>query len=247
MKLTATTKLMPTNEQRQTLLQTLERANAACQSISAVAWANKTFNRVRLHHLTYYPVREEFGLTAQMAVRVIGKVSDAYKKDKKTKRAFHKHGAVPYDSRILTWDIGNQMVSIWTLDGREPIPFVCGEHQQKLLPFQQGESDLVYRDGTFYLFTTCDVPDDKMIDPADYLGIDLGIKNIAVSSDGTIHSAKHLLNVRHRHRRLRKKLQAKGTKSAKRKLKQLSGKEARFARNVNHGISKQIVKSAKDT
>jgi IS605 OrfB family transposase len=247
MKLIATTKLLPTSEQRQRLLQTLEQANAACQSISDVAWANKAFNRVRLHHLTYYPVREQFELTAQLVVRCIGKVSDAYKLDKKTRRVFHQHGAVPYDDRILTWYIGKQTVSIWTLDGREKIAFVCGERQKALLPHQQGESDLVYRNGAFYLFATCDVPDGEPIDPEDFLGVDMGVKHIAVDSDGTTHSAKHLLNVRHRHRRLRKKLQRKGTKSAKRRLKHLSGKEARFARDVNHCISKRLVNTAKDT
>ncbi len=247
MKLTSTVKLLPTDEQRQTLMQTLERANAACQYISEQAWMNKTFNRVALHHLTYYRVREHFGLTAQIAVRCIGKVSDAYKLDKKVQRVFHSRGAVPYDSRVLKFYIEDQRVSIWTLDGREKISFVCGEPQQALVQYQQGESDLVYRKGVFYLFTTCDVPDEAPIDPEGFLGVDMGIKNIAVDSDGRTHSAKHLLNVRHRHRRLRKKLQKKGTKSAKRRLKHLSGKEKRFANDVNHCISKRLVKTAKDT
>jgi IS605 OrfB family transposase len=105
----------------------------------------------------------------------------------------------------------------------------------------------VYRKGQFYLFTTCDVPEDTPIKVEGFLGVDLGVKNIAVDSDGNIHTAKHLLNVRHRNRRLRKKLQKKGTKSAKRLLKHLSGREKRFARDVNHCISKQLVKIAKGT
>jgi len=85
------------------------------------------------------------------------------------------------------------------------------------------------------------------IDIEDYLGVDLGIKNIACDSEGTVYSAKHLLNVRHRYRRLRKKLQAKGIKSAKRLLKKMSGRESRFANDVNHCISKKLVKRAKDS
>jgi IS605 OrfB family transposase len=53
--------------------------------------------------------------------------------------------------------------------------------------------------------------------------------------------------VRHRHRRLRRKLQHKGTRPARRKLKRLSGKEKRFANDVNHCISKQLVNTAKGT
>jgi len=247
MKLTATVKLLPTDEQRQTLLQTLERANAACNFASELAWQDKMFNKVRLHHLAYYAIREQFALTAQLAVRVVGKVADSYKKDKKVKRAFKKHGAIPFDSRILTWQIQKQAVSIWTLGGRETIAFACGEYQKLLLQYQQGESDLVFRGGNFYLFTICEVPEDAPIDPEGFLGIDLGVKNIAVDSDGNIHAANHLLNVRHRYRRLRRKLQKKGTDSARRKLKERSGRESRFARDTNHCISKRLVKTAKDT
>ena len=169
-------------------------------------------------------------------MRCIGKVADAYKTSKKVICRFKKLGAVVYDDRILHWY--DHAVSIWTLGGRQKISFVCGEQQQWLLQYQRDESDLIYRNGEFYLLATCDVPDDAPIDPEGYLGVDLGIKNITVDSDGNIHSARHLLNVRHRHRRLRRKLQKKRIWSAFRKLKALSGKERRFAHDVNHCISK---------
>jgi IS605 OrfB family transposase len=43
---------------------------------------------------------------------------------------------------------------------------------------------------------------------------------------------------------MRRRLQHKGTKSAKRKLKSLSGRQKRYMRCINHNISKQIVSSA---
>jgi len=247
MKLTAIIKLLPTEEQRQYLYQTLERANAACNWISENAWQTKTFNTTRLHHLAYYAVRTQFALGSQITVRCVGKVIEAYKKDRRVKRQFKKLGSIPYDSHNLIFKPDKRQVALWTLGGRLTIDFTCGEGQFMLLPYQQGESDLVYRKGVFYLFTTCDVPDATPIVVEGFLGVDLGVKNIAVDSDGNIHSAKHLLNVRHRRRRLRKKLQQKGTSSAKRLLKHLSGKEQRFARDVNHCISKQLVNIAKGT
>jgi IS605 OrfB family transposase len=42
-------------------------------------------------------------------------------------------------------------------------------------------------------------------------------------------------------------LQKKGTKSAKRLLRKRSGRERRFARDVNHCISKALVNTAKGT
>jgi putative transposase len=189
MKLTAVVKLLPTEEQRQILLQTIERANAACNWISKQAWEANVFARVPVHNLTYYHVREHYGLTAQMTVRCIGKVVDGYKLDKKIQRTFKPHGAIAYDDRILNWRVPNKQVSIWTLGGRETMSFTCGEHHLALLQYQRGESDLVYRSGKFYLYATCDVPDDAPLDPDGWIGADLGIVNILTDSDGTNYSA----------------------------------------------------------
>jgi IS605 OrfB family transposase len=247
MKLTASVQLLPTDDQRHSLIATLERANAACNDLSEQAWEQRVFNKRRLQKLAYYDIRERFDLTAQIALRCIGKVCDSYKADKKMKRQFRQHGAIPYDSRILSWKLDDALVSIWAVGGRLKVKFASGDYQRQLLRFQQGETDLVLRQGKLYLYTTCEVPKDTEIDNEGYLGVDLGIKNIATDSDGTIYSGKRLLSVRHRHRRLRRKLQQKGTKSAKRRLKKLSGKEKRFANDVNHCISKQLVKTAKGT
>lgn len=247
MKLTATVKLQPTDTQRELLFETLERANAACNTISEQAWEAKVFGRVPVHELTYHTVRQQFDLAAQLAVRCIGKVADAYKKDRKTKRLFKKLGAVPYDSRILNWRIPERYVSIWLLGGRQEIDFVTGDHQLALLQYQQGETDLVYKKGAFYLFATCDVPDETPFDPDGFLGVDLGIANIATDSDGEMYSGSEIKNVRHRHRRLRRKLQKRSTLGTRRRLKKLAGKEQRFARHINHTISKRMVAKAQGT
>ena len=138
-------------------------------------------------------------------------------------------------------------MSIWTVNGRLRIPFVGGERQSEMLQTRQGESDLGLYKGLFFLSATCEVDEPKPIDVEGALGVDLGVANLAVDSDGQIHSASHIHNVRHRHRRLRAKLQAQGTRSAKRKLKRLSGKERRFAKDTNHCISKKLVAKAKGT
>jgi IS605 OrfB family transposase len=238
---------MPDRSQAEALLSTLRVANDACNFVSQAAWKVKTFRQFNLHHLCYRDVRLKFKLSAQVAVRVISKVADSYKLDRKTERKFKSTGSIAYDDRIMSWRIPKSRVSIWTTFGRIRIPFVCGDRQRNLLLSRKGETDLIYRKGTFYLSATCEADAPLKTDTTCVLGIDLGIKNIAVDSDGTIHSSGKVNSVRHRHRRLRTKLQEKGTRSAKRKLKKLSGKESRFARDVNHCISKVIVAKAKDT
>jgi len=247
MKLTAKVKLLPTEAQAASLKRTLETGNAACNYISDIAWTNATFGQFQIHGLTYHAVKAAFTLSAQLIVRCIAKVCDAYKLDKKTKRTFKPLGSIPYDLRILSWKMDKSIVSIWTVDGREKIPFVCGNYHRSMLVNQRGESDLCLIDGNFYLFTCCDIDEPTIDDVDDFLGVDMGVANIAVDSDKAIQQGKSVKKVRYRHRQLRTKLQKKGTHSARRRLRKLAGKERRFATWTNHNISKEIVEKAKDT
>ncbi len=92
-----------------------------------------------------------------------------------------------------------------------------------------------------------DIPEEKEYDPVGVLGIDLGIENIAVDSDREIFESKKVENTRQRYFRLRKILQHIGTRSAKRKLRKISGKERRFKKDTNHCLSKYIISKAKGT
>ena len=239
MKLTVQAKLLPTPEQAAALRRTLEAANDAANAISSLAWSERTFQQFSLHRLVYADVRASTALSAQMVVRLIAKVADAYKADRSRLRRFTSRGSVAYDDRILRYTA--DAVSIWTLGGRMTIPLVCGKRQQELLTHRQGESDLVYRDGQWYLFATTTYDEPPESEATEWVGVDLGIVNVAVTSDGAIHAGGQINALRHRHRRLRQRLQKKGTKSAKRLLKRRRMRERRFGTWVNHTISKRIV------
>lgn len=247
MKLIAQVKLQPTPEQATALKETIERSNAAANYVSGIAWENRVFRQYDLHHLLYHDVRAKYDLSAQMTVRLVSKVADAYKLDKKAQRTFKPLGSIAYDDRIMSWKVEKRIVSLWTLGGRIKLSFIAGVRQLEMLKTRQGEADLVYRNGEFFLYQTCDVDEAPTDDIDGFLGVDMGIANIAVDSLGEVHQGKAIKNVRHRHRKLRSKLQAKGTKSSRRRLKKLSGKERRFATWTNHNVSKRIVAKAKDT
>ncbi|MFI6486555.1 transposase [Streptomyces sp. NPDC050564] len=122
------------------------------------------------------------------------------------------------------------------------------EQLEALALYRRGESDLVCRDGMWFLNATCEVPEAPLnTDPVDFLGIDLGIVNIATTSDGEIMAGRELNRVRLRERKLRTKLQQKNTPSAKRRLKKRRRKEARRARDINHKIAKHVVAEAERT
>jgi len=176
-----------------------------------------------------------------MTVRVIGKVADAYKAGKKRERRFKKLGAIAYDSRILSWQMEEGRISIWMMGGRQRMRYQGGERQLELLKNQRGETDLAYRGGEFYLLATCEVEEPEVKDVAGYLGVDLGIVNLATDSDGHVYAGGQVNGLRRRHAKLRGRLQSRGTKSARRLLRKRSRREQRFAADVNHCIAKELV------
>lgn len=232
-------------EAKNRLLETMRRYNEAANFVAGKAYSLKLTNKYKLHKEVYYDIREKFGLSSQFAVRIISKVVEAYKRDKKIKPNFRELGAIQYDQRNSK--VGIDRVSLITLNGRIKLRTRVGQYQKARFDRIRGQSDLVYRNGVFYLIVVVDAPEESEFDAKDTLGIDLGIENIATDSDGQVFESKKVEKTRQRYNRLRRSLQKTGSRSTKRKLKKISGKEKRFKRDTNHVISKAIVSKAKGT
>lgn len=232
------------------LLRTIETMNRACNAVGEVAIREKCYHRTSLHHLTYHMIRQQFGLSAQMAIRVIGKVCGAYVRNPSRRPTFRLHGAIPYDTRILSWKGKNrEKVSLLTLDGRREFQVRWSEYGRRAVIQGElrGEYDLIYRDHAFYLALVIESKDPPCYEPTGVLGVDLGVVNIAVDSDGNTYKAENVDRMRSRIDRLRANLQSAGTKSAKRHLKALGRREGNFRRQTDHCISKEIVARAEGT
>ncbi|MFI8789596.1 RNA-guided endonuclease InsQ/TnpB family protein [Streptomyces sp. NPDC055105] len=270
MKLTVQVKLLPTPVQAAALEETLRACNQAATWVSSVAFEKDIKRNFPLREHTYGQVKDRWGLGAQAAQHVIKKTCDAYRtlkanlkagnlgkpSSKRYRRAtekpiaFRPEGAQPYDDRMLSWQYTERTVSIWTLSGRmKQVGFTAApEHVARLALCRRGESDLLFRDGMWFLIATCEVPEAELnTNVVEFLGIDLGIVNIATTSDGQIMAGRRLNRGRLRERTLRQKLQKKNTPSAKRRLKRRRRKEARRARDINHKIAKHVVAEAERT
>lgn len=85
----------------------------------------------------------------------------------------------------------------------------------------------------------------------DYIGTDMGEVNVAVDSDGVFYNKEarieNLFNKIEKVRKLKRRLQECGTKSAKKHLKKLSHTERSLKREINHIISRMIINKAKGT
>ncbi|MCX5087303.1 transposase [Streptomyces sp. NBC_00401] len=268
MKIVVQVKLIPEAEQAAALSATLTACNDAANWVSVVAFERGVPREYELRKHTYAELKAR-GLGAQAAQHVIKKVRDSYttlkanvragnlgKEGSKRRRkaeskpiAFRPDAAQPFDDRCLSWQLDAQTVSIWTTSGRlRGIQFACStDALMTLQDHRRGESDLIERDGVFYLIATCDVPEAEPYEPDGFVGVDLGIVNIATTSTGYQASGRGLNRYRKRQLVLRAKLQRKRTKSAKRRLKERSRREQRHVKNTNHVIAKTIVTEAERT
>jgi len=256
MKLTLQIQLLPDAQQSRQLCETIERFNAAAAWLAGKAFELRSANKIQLQQLHYRELREEFSLSAQMAVRCIAQVCEAYKRDKNKLPRFRKHAPMPFDQRMMSFK-GVDRVSLLTLEGRAFVPFVMGSYQRERFTNAIGQSDLVLRkDGHWFLLCSVDLPDKATLPATDFIGVDLGVTNIATTSDGTVFSGSEVEGVRQKHHALRQTLQHKASKqsqagkrprSIRRLLRRKGGQESRFRSHTNHVISKKLVASATDT
>lgn len=244
MKQTIVLKLETSAEQHQALLKTVEAFNHACQYVADVAYEKRLANKIAIQPMVYNTLRERFGLSSQMAVRAIAKAIEAHKRDKRVHVRFDLHGAMIFDERIMSFK-GVTHVSLLALSGRLLIPMRFGEYQASRFDRRKGQADLILKNGVFYLYVCIDLPEPPTADTSGgVLGVDLGIVEIASDSEGNQYSGSQVKQVRRNLRKARQSLQQRQTHSAKKRLRKLSGRQARFVRNVNHVISKAIVKTA---
>lgn len=234
-----------------TVLTTTQRAfNAAASWIARVCWDEDITNTNTAHHRVYGETRLNFRLGAQLACCARAKAVEAIKATKIKKREtcpqFGPRGSIRYDARTYRL-MSLDRVSLNTLEGRLVCRLVLGARQHEMLVdpvWKIGGADLVWRQGIYYLHITQsrEAPDQPK--PDDTLGVDLGIVNLATDSEGETFSGAMIHVVRSHYHLRRQRLQKVGTKNAKRRLRKNAGRERRFQKDVNHCISKALVKKA---
>lgn len=246
--LTVRCKLKPTVSQAQVFERTADAFTAACNYVLRIARETDTFNRFQLHKLAYADIREQFNLPANLAVTVFERVGK--RKGKKT--GGFKRGSVSHNARTVS--LKGDVLSILTVDGRLKVPLAIGEYQRRLLP--QKVTDSKIRGGTLvrgkngkwyaHLWVSVEnAPPKPPIGGA--IGVDLGITNIATTSDGEVFTGSEVEQKRQKCLRHRSSLQKCGSRSAKRRLEKISERETRFRSDTNHVIAKSVVDNAKRT
>jgi putative transposase len=194
-------------------------------------------------------IRKKQIQTHQSRLKKAEKTGKAVKPLKLARTPYSKLCAIRYDARSFRFDRNTRVVSLLHIQqegkkiNRVIVPVQTPAYYEQYLTsdWQQESADLLYRNGTFWLHmvVSCSVP---VVEPTgNAIGVDLGINRLAVTSHPLHFGGKHVKETNNRYFRLRRKLQGKGTKSAKRHLKKLSGRLKRFQQDANHVVAKRIV------
>ena len=227
------------------LIETAKQFKEAAQIVLDYGFENKTFNKNKLNKGTYRSVRERIPTLPSALIQTArDTASEALKATELKKKIKRKSLTIRYDNRTFKFYPDSHTVSLTTVKGRLVYPVA----HSPLIDKYKGEytnAQLVIDEkrNRIFIMVQVNVPDKEVVKKEDVkvLGIDRGVKNIAVLSNNVFFNSKHLREVKGRYQYLKRKLQHLGTRSAHRKLKKLSGRERRFVRDVNHVISKNIV------
>jgi IS605 OrfB family transposase len=264
--------LNPTPEQAQILKETLEQHTACFNAVAHEGFTTGCSNGVELHKRTYYPLRAKFpDLPAQLVCASRVKATEAVKSaltwQKKIEQTYPKkvakarkqgkeppkfksvrcpHSAMAcmrYDQRSSWVKWVSMTCSLATVVGRIELPITVPAHLVQYVGHKTCSADLCYRKGRYTLHIVVSIPEPSLPPTPTVVGVDLGLNRPAVTSNRQFLGEKRWKEQERRTFRLRRKLQAKGTRSARRHLRGLSGKQFRRRRDHDHVLSKRIVQS----
>jgi IS605 OrfB family transposase len=214
----------------------LERFNAAANWLSGVAFRERLWHWLPLQRRAYRELRELFQLPAAATVLVIRKVAYAYcnKQRRQHLATFRLRGAIPVRKHRYKRD---GTVSVYGFR----LPFTA-RPQAELSSRHQAV--LCYRRGKFILHQVVEIDVPAPAPVQEYLGCDLGAVNLLTDSEAEVYSGRVVEDKRRIYVHRRRRLQKRGTRAARRKLRALSGRQRRYQRDVNHGIAKRVVAKA---
>ncbi len=253
--LTIVCKINPTPEQVTKIEATLQSFAGACNYINEVVDPRLTHN-VTIQNLVYRDVREQFGLASNLVVRAVNRVSSNRKTAKRMNKPVRKFlpTSADYDARIFSLREKDWSVSLTLVGGRERFLVDVGNYQKgKLSGFTPTSATLVkHQNGTYSVNIKVHIDAPSIQKSQGIIGVDLGRRDVAVTSEGESFSGQQITKIRDRYSRARTSLQKKaseGTRSTRRRARQilqrLSGRERRFQTWVNHNVSKHIIGKAK--
>ena len=236
------------------LIATMDAYRRACSYVSEYIYKTHNLGRKSLNDALYYTLRAKFALKSQMAQSVLKTVVARYKTILTNQKEWIKpEFKAPQIDLVWNRDysLNKDIFSVNTLAGRVKLgyyPFGM-EHYFNTDVYTFGTAKLVWKHETFYLHipVTFEVPECADEDICNVVGVDRGINFVAATYDdngkSTFVNGRPIKQKRAKYAAVRKQLQKRKTPSARRRLKRIGSRENRWMHNVNHCVSKALVKN----
>jgi IS605 OrfB family transposase len=215
-----------------------------------MGWREGVSNATKLHFLAYYAVRKALpDLNSNLTNTARAKAATALRstftlrKDQDRKVSQPRSDACPPRYNVHTYKVDweSQTVRMSLIGGRQTIRFDVPEYAAKYAGNPVDTADLVHRDGAWWLHVVVTVPAPEVEPIEQVVGVDVGINRPAVTSNNRFLGQRRWKAIEGRAFKALRALQKKGTKSAKRHLRKLKRRRARFRRDADHVLSQQIV------
>jgi putative transposase len=252
MQRTIRIQLEPSPTQAQQLVETSRQFTAVFNAVCAHGWRERLSNGVKLHHATYYPLKADYPkLVSDLHIQARVKATEAVKSALALQKAGRKvrqpySDACPprYNMHTYRVDWESRTVRLSLVGGRQTLRFRIPQYGAKYAGYPTDTADLTERDGRWWLEVVVTVGAPDVAPSDDVVGVDLGLSRPAVTSTNRFLGKRAWKAIEGRLFKLKRALQQRGTKSAKRHLRKVRHKQMRFRRNADHILSKQIVQSA---
>ncbi|MCJ7450774.1 MAG: transposase [Candidatus Nanohaloarchaeota archaeon QJJ-9] len=252
-------------EEQEKLQETIRQFKYACNQVVEKGWNEeglKTYNKNKLHEETYYQIREETDLPANLVTQARDRASQAIKgcveklKDGDTvSKPEFTSDSIKYDKRTFSIWLEDKRATFSTVDRRIEAELLYDEEKEYYQKYLSESWNITsstlekhsYEDGEpYYLHLGVEkkVERKEEFEEPRVMGVDLGVDNLAVTSTGKFWSGNKLNHQRRRFEEIRGKLQEKGTRSAHQTIQHMEGRENRYSCDTLHRISKEIVEHA---
>src|SRR3989344_2253517 len=203
---------------------------------------HRTLSKKDLHHALYKEIRiiyPEFpSALIQCARDQAVEMLKGNKMNPHTKKRLDS--SIRFDQRTMKVFLQSGELQLTTHVGRKKYKVKAPNHFQKYFLWEVKSLNLGVNKKHCLVKVVVEGKIPNQSKHNEVLGIDLGLRNFAALSDGQLISSKEINRVKRKYAHLRKELQAKGTRAAKRKLHTLSGRERRFMSGWNHRLAKAI-------
>jgi len=201
---------------------------------------------VLLHKLCYKEAKNQFpNSKSQIIIKAENNCLSAYKSTKSNKHKIKKpivkkRLATHFDKRLYSYKDG--ILRLTTLNRRVACRLTLYSKLENALSKGKFCDPVIFSDGK-NVFASLTFRFDNISSTSNsyVLGVDLGIRRLAATSQGNLYIDKEFNKRKRKLRYLKRMLNSKGTKSAKRHFRKLRNKEKHINHNFTHHLANKIL------